>query len=283
MRPIALLVLAACLLGDGGCGRSQPAEALTSQPLVFRDIANPTEPGSGSSLSAQEATGASQFVESFLACSGVEDRLAKVLDPEPARRSMSGRWATQPSRKPLRLSDGVVRPYQGRNGKVVKRLVVVAELRAAIGNAGSWTYVLAKTNKGYKVNATETWGLSDMSFLEFVEKRPDRPVLFRVEATLANYYNFEFGAYSWGRFGPSVREQFYSIQLENPDAGIVGWSTYGYLEKSHPSAKALFELLKDGQKHQITVMLATYPWLKKSPNTICVVDSFVAPSWVTEG
>jgi hypothetical protein len=247
--------------------------------MTFRDIEKSNPGEAASTVNPQEASEASQFIESFMACVG-EDRLARVVDPEPARRALLGRWSRRGPQKPIRLSNGALRSFEGPKGSIVKRTVVVAELRAPLGNIGPMTYVLAKTKSGYKVNATETYGLGEMSFLEFVEKRPTHPVLFRVEATLANYYNYEFGAEGFGRFGREVRNKFYSVELDNPDEGFGGL-TYGYLDKGNPTAKALFELLKDGQKHQITVMLATYPWLTKAPDKICVIESMVAPSWAS--
>ena len=74
-------------------------------------------------------------------------------------------------------------------------------------------------------------------------KMPTKPVVITTDATLCDYYNFGYAG---------AKATHYSIRLDGRgnDYGT------GYVPRKSADGKALFNVLKDGRPHQVTVAVS---------------------------
>lgn len=263
-----------------GCHKEQQSNTSSQQSLVFRDVSR-NEASMFAPPSKSSASESSKFIEQFLSTITLEERLARTADPDVARQFLGASWSGPSLAHPIRISDGVVKTFHSPDGRATQRTVVYADFQNRFGGVGTFAYVLRSGKGGFKIDATETYGLGVMTYTQFINEHPSSPIVFRVIAKLGDDYDYEFSPGSLGDYGPNVRDRFYAVDMENPDAGFVSAYTTGYLDKNNQTAKMLYELLKDGQKHAITIKLI-YSDALRHPGQICVIDSFVKDGWIQD-
>lgn len=121
-----------------------------------------------------------------------------------------------------------------------------------------------RTEEGLKVDWESYVGWSEMPWKDFVETKPEKPVLFRVVARDVEYYNFDY----------SDDVEWRSFQLGSPDGEQA---VYGYAKRNSPAEEALRPARK-GETALVTLKLK-YPAGAKQKNQV-LVDSIVADGWV---
>ena len=105
-------------------------------------------------------------------------------------------------------------------------------------------------------------GFNEMSWAAFQAVKPTDPTTFRVEARLDDHYPL-FGS----RFTASTH---FSIHL-------YPFPDWGYVRKNSPTGKRIFEILKDGEEHNLTLKV------RFLPNTYggnIVIDEMVSEDWL---
>jgi hypothetical protein len=117
---------------------------------------------------------------------------------------------------------------------------------------------------GLKVDWESYVGWSEMSWAEFLTKKPTQPVLFRASLKAVEYYNFSF----------SDDRVWSSFQFRSADGESV---VYGYAKKDSALSARLQPNDPKGTS-LVTVRLKFLPG-EASKNQV-VIDSFVADGWV---
>ncbi len=196
-----------------------------------------------------------------------EERLSMVLDPEiakPLMESYYDDWSPTGETKIERITriDG-----KGKVdiGEYIKLKVTRSGLNA-FGNRISETtlYYVKRTPDGYKINWQASLGINEMSWNAYKAQRPTVPIEFRVQATLGNYYNYEF---------INAQHYWWSIDLEN--------FLYRYVKKDSESGRRMYELLKDGEGHNLIVKIRFLPNGDPSGNVVLIED-LISDSWLKE-
>jgi hypothetical protein len=95
------------------------------------------------------------------------------------------------------------------------------------------------------VTVADDFPSSEMPLKTFLETRPAGPVLFQLKGKLSDYYNYAYRGTS---------DNYWSVGLVD---GETFTTATGYVAKDSPDGKQLFELLKDGREHSLTLQLAT--------------------------
>jgi hypothetical protein len=83
-----------------------------------------------------------------------------------------------------------------------------------------------------------------MPLKTFLATRPNEAVLFRLKGKLSDFYN-------WAYRGTS--DSFWSVALTDTETFA---SATGYIAKDSPDGKQLFEVLKDGREHRLSLYLS---------------------------
>jgi hypothetical protein len=92
------------------------------------------------------------------------------------------------------------------------------------------------------------------------------PTVFYVSAQLSDYFNYEYAG---------AQKSHYSVEIR--EGGSMGNTLHAYLPRKHPTASALFDVLKDGAPHTVTVELA---YSKHSRSTdIARMTRFLCGGW----
>lgn len=102
-------------------------------------------------------------------------------------------------------------------------------------------YVVRKASDGYKVDWPASVGYNPTSMKTLDAKFPENPVKVRVLAEIGTYFNYEYG---------NSRQTHYSIGLR--EARFPG-VYHGFMSKNHPDAERIFNILKDGRQHRLTL------------------------------
>ena len=184
------------------------------------------------------AESAIETLRAYLTVSSWRDRTSLVLNPNKVKLLMEAhysrkKWKT-PDFKFLTTSE----PIPSQTGWV-KVEVEVKGLPSV--------YYLKKTDRGYRIDWETYVGFNSMSPEEFKATKPTIPVLFRVKANLADFYNFEFR---------NAENVAYSIAIEDGEGKRIG---HGYANKNDITGQKLFAKLKDGRKHDVVVEIQCLP------------------------
>ncbi|MFV1994558.1 MAG: hypothetical protein ACC661_03900 [Verrucomicrobiales bacterium] len=171
---------------------------------------------------------ATSVLTKFLEAESFEERLRHCLDPVRLRKIVEER--------PELKTDGPI-PF---NRILSNRSLVVAERSMLLLVIEDEDYAmrvgpLYYSREGYyKVDWQWFKEFSEMGWLDFLDRRPQEPVMFRLRAHADTYFNFDF----------SDRERFDCYRLTDSTGS---YHVYGYVEKDSPAAAKLKEAIeRDG-------------------------------------
>jgi len=132
---------------------------------------------------------------------------------------------------------------------------------------GLRTYV-RKVQGDWLVDWHATTGQNSIRLKTFRAVKPTDETVLRMTAEISDYYNFQFS---------NTKQTHWSVRLtENkslPAADVL--SIHGYVAKDSAIGKELFDLLKDGEKHEITVAVKT----NGREGTVAEITKFVSKNW----
>lgn len=163
--------------------------------------------------------------------------------------------------KELSRIDGEGDPKPGKYGKY----------RAGYINRSGYkntsVHYVKNTRDGLKINWEATAGYNEPSWKAFEVSRPTNPIAMRVEAVLENHYS---------AFSTDFAETtHYSI--------LFGFVTFGYARKDSRLGKRLFNILKDGERHNLVLSIH---YLSNHPNKHgiiehgIIIDDLVSEDWL---
>jgi hypothetical protein len=125
---------------------------------------------------------------------------------------------------------------------------------------------LRRQAKGNYVLDWESYvGASEMDWEEFTKTKPTKPVLFRVYASVSDYYNFRY----------SDANLYLCVRLVRPDREAT---IYAYCERNGPVARSLAGIISSSNSVPVTVKISYRP---DAESAECVnLDALVAGRWL---
>lgn len=112
------------------------------------------------------------------------------------------------------------------------------------GKQASWVMYLRKNNGKWLIDWSASQGLNPISVKIFEATTPSEAYTLRVIAEISDYYNCQY---------IDSRSTHYSIKLSDPTNGNGDFT--GYVEKESQLGHAIFDIVKDGKAHRITVRI----------------------------
>jgi len=199
-------------------------------------------------------------VKAFLEAPTREDALALVADPDGSARKWDAWFAGKTYAAP---------GFQGLVGDPVTTGVGEGAASVALVRTGDYRLreiSLVKRDGHLKVDWDSWVGWSEMTWEEFRAKKPAKPVLFRVQLSLVDYFNFDF----------RDDNQWSSYRLD-PQDGIT--SLYGYVPRTGDLDKRL-RPADTGVKNRWVLKLKFPPDATRDNQVL--IDSIVAEGWLVK-
>ncbi len=197
---------------------------------------------------------AADVLAAYLSKETCQERAPFLLHPE---RNLSLMLADRKDSTKCRLDYTKIEEVRGND--------TISEMNVKIAGSNDLFYVLRKIGSEWKIDWKCSVAYSPMSLAEFKATQPAKPSLFRMLATLDDYYNFDFA---------NAKKTHFSVNLRTPTGeGDI----HGYLAKSAKDAQQLLATLKDGKEHHIIVELR-YPPNANSSNA--EITRFVTEYWM---
>jgi hypothetical protein len=197
-------------------------------------------------------------VKAFLEAPTREEALALVLDPEASARKWDAWFAGEAYAAPG--FQGIVGdPVTSGTGEGATSL---AQVRT--GNFKLREIQLVKQDGRLRVDWDSWVAWSEMTWDEFRTKKPTEPVLFRVQLSAVEYFNFAF----------NDDNEWSSYRLDSPD----GMETmYGYVKRTSDLDKRLHPA--DPADETKWVLKLKFPPDATRDNQV-LIDSVVAEGWL---
>lgn len=129
-------------------------------------------------------------------------------------------------------------------------------------------YYVKRTPDGYRIDWEASLQDNPMSWQAYMAQRPLNPIIFRVAARLGTYYNYEFR---------NAQPDYFSINLNSKDLLPM---LHGYVERGSKSGKRMYEILKDGEIHHLTVKIRFLTPYGKG--NLVLIDALISESWVID-
>lgn len=205
-----------------------------------------------------------QVVESYLKAKDWQERLKYVLDADKVKPLMEKHYSIKYERP---------EKFKVHPAKQIKDQWVEVDTAISGKNAfgttvtNDYSYYLQKTSSGYKIDWEASMGQNSLTAAAFKAQRPKEPIKFRVLGTLStNYFYVRRG----------VEETHWSIAIKDSNDDFMA---YGYIRKDSEDGKGLYEILKDGEQHRLTL---TIKWLEDSrpDDKVVVIEKFVCDGWL---
>jgi hypothetical protein len=200
-------------------------------------------------------------VKAFMQAATREESLALVVDPADAGRKWDGWLAGATYAAP---------GFEGIIGDPVTTGVGEGATSVVTARTGSYKLReihLVRRDGKLKVDWDSWVAWSEMTWEDFRAKKPVEPVLFRVQLSLVDYFNFDF----------RDEAKWSSYQLESRDGGVF---LYGYV----PRTGDLDQRLRPadvGAKTKWTVKLKFPPDATRDNQVL--IDSIVEEGWLLLG
>jgi hypothetical protein len=123
---------------------------------------------------------------------------------------------------------------------------------------------------GGKVDWRCPIGRNDTALATFKATSSETSTIFHVSARLSDYFNYEYRG---------TQKTHYAVEVRDTGS-FAGTQLHAYIARSDPTAPALFDLLKDGEPHTVTIELA---YNKRSQSTdVAKVVRFLCGGWQCE-
>jgi hypothetical protein len=126
------------------------------------------------------------------------------------------------------------------------------------------SYRIVRTPDGLRIDWRSSVGYNPIPLKVFKSQMPKTSTIFRVGATISDYYNYSYS---------NKQSEFYSVEIRDNN----NESLHAYLRKSAPASAALFDVLKDGREHAMMVELA-YP-TSGAESSVVNMTRMVARGW----
>lgn len=206
-------------------------------------------------------------VESYLKANTWEERAKYVLDADRVKPAMEKRYSKD--YEPIEKFK-VNPPKQIKDQWVGVDTVIWGKNLLGAESSNTNLYYLQKTNAGYKVDWEASVGFNSMTAAAFKAQRPKEPIKFRLIGKLSDRYYY----IPWDR--RNAEKSLWSVALNDGDENSLA---YGYIEKESEDGKRLYEILKDGEEHRLTL---TIKWLEDSrpDDKVVIIEKFVCNGWL---
>ncbi len=138
-------------------------------------------------------------------------------------------------------------------------------LGATVSDGG--VYYMRKIGGVYRIDWDASVGYNKTPWPTFSANLTKEPTEMRVVASLSDYFNFEFRRMS---------ATHWSIELKD---SISYKTIYGYVKKDSDSGRAIYNIVKDGQEHCITLAIS-FSRFSSPGSDVVKIDDFVSAHWV---
>ena len=251
-------LMASLLLDVPGGGRSVPAQKRRAPVLVKPDRDGrgevATEGLVNQDLPMRELEAVARR---FFAAENVEEMSRWVRNRERVLPLMKGYYA----RPGHEFRPEVCRTIGEDEGAFVEG--AMAAILVTLGDFSQRQIALQKTEDGFLVD-WESWvGYSEMSWEEFKQRKPTRPLVFRVRMRRETYFNFGF----------SDDSKWLCFRMLSPEGDLL----WGYAAEDTASAKLV--TWDTGDREELATVLLRFPE-NASRADQAVIDDFVVSGWV---
>lgn len=137
-------------------------------------------------------------------------------------------------------------------------------------------FYLKSTENGYKIDRFSTFGINSEALKQFKIDHPDSAMVFKVYASLSDSY--------FDRFRDAA-DEYYSVSIQDTSINnIINGDDIttlldGYISKNSRDGKTIYEILKDGKKHAITLELQFDPLNHDRILPSILINKVVSTSW----
>ena len=198
------------------------------------------------------------LIQSYYSCKKWEDRLAFILKPEIVKSSMKG-YYTDNYKSSTVTKDNI--SIQGSGYKINESFKVIID--------GDIIIYCKKTNDGFKIDWEASAGFNPVSMKTFKANLSTQPTEFRVNATISNYYNYNY---------IDSQNTHWNVLIKDIERNtIIGC----YISKSSAEGKKLYDILKDGKTHALILELKIDDTENKSGNT-SIITRVAKVGWSKE-
>ncbi len=198
------------------------------------------------------------LIQSYYTSKKWEDRLAFVMKPETVKSYMKGYYTDNNIHNTVIKDDILI---QGSGYKINESFKVVIDNKTII--------YCKKTNDGFKIDWEASVGFNPVSMRTFKANLSKQPTEFRVEATIGNYYNFNYR---------DSKNTHWNVSIDcKENSNISGC----YISKSSEEGKKLYEIIKDGKTHPLILELKIDATNDNSGRT-AIITKVVKDGWSKE-
>ena len=260
MKYRTLLLITAVL---AACSTEQePVDTLTKRDAP-QENTQPVQPAQGDQ--EQPAEKKENIIQAYIEAGSAKGRARYVLNPKTALPRIE-KYYEETNLKDRTLEeaeriDGEGDPKPGEYGKY---RVSWTNHR---GYRGTAIHYIKNTRDGLKIDWEATSGFNEMSLELFKIIRPEGMKVFRCDAKLDSHYDL---------FRPDMARTYYSISLRDPHGLPLGW---GYVVKESDAGKRLFDILKDGETHSLTLKMSLID--PADPHgSKAMIDDLISEDWL---
>lgn len=204
-------------------------------------------------------------MEDYIEAKTWQDRLATVLHREKTKTRMEKYYSD------TRLGGSEVEEIVRIDGEkeidVGEYIKLKVSYTTSRDRRNTHLYYVKRTSDGYKIDWEASLGINEMSLKAYQVQRLINSMIFRVTAKLDDYYNYEFrNAYSG----------YLSVSLSDDGPGFP---LYGYAKRDSKHGKRIYEILKDGEEHNLIVQVRFLRGGDYDSNTVLLED-LISEDWL---
>ena len=194
------------------------------------------------------------IIQSYFACKKWEDRCNYVLNNEIVKPFMKNKYQDNYKTASILKEDISIQGNGYRNGDVFKALVK------------DMVIYIKKIENTFKIDWIATTGTNDITYAEFQNLGLNVAKEFRVVAEIS----YDSDPMDQKYFPKS---SYYCVYIRNLGVGL------GYISKTSEHGKKIFNILKDGKKHQLILELML---TSKNNEFNITINKLVKDGWSKE-
>lgn len=212
------------------------------------------------------------LIEKYFASKTWQDRLMYVLDSASTKPLMEKYYEKSDFSKLPNFKD--IKQVTQNPDFILPDSVILMSITASWKNAfggvvsEQFYYYLVKTGNGLKIDWPSSIGYNSLSLDVYKATKPTDIKTFKLTCKLSDYYNYGYA---------DSDAKYYSIDCETSENGSFS-SIYGYVQKESEDGIKMFELLKDGKSHKMTLALQ-YDYRSEGNSKITTIRKYLTAGW----
>lgn len=212
------------------------------------------------------------LIEKYLNSDSWQERLNFVYDSATTKVLMKEYYKNYNFKNKLKFKDITQIPNENvdikKDSLITMSFTIFGKNIFGTGIEQKVFFFIIPTNKGLKIDWQSSVGYNPVKLNVYKASKPSNTTILKVVCKISDYYNHGYR---------NKIDDYYSIECSSNEPNSLDL-LYGFISKKSEDGKRIYEILKDGNYHNLTLALQ-YNYKSEESSDVVEIKKIVSPNW----